>query len=38
MSTVNSNLQDQQFRDPVDDTEIPANEPLEENELAVAIQ
>ena len=36
-STVNSNLQDQQVRDPVDDTETPADEPLEENELVVDI-
>ena len=34
-STVNSNLQDQQVHDPVDDTEAPADESLEENELAI---
>ena len=37
-STVNSNLQDIQFRDPIDDTETPVDEPLEENELAIDIQ
>ena len=37
-SIVYSNLQDQQVYDPVDDTETPADESLEENELAVGIQ
>ena len=37
-STANSNLQDQQIRDSVDDTETSTDEPLEENELAVEMQ
>lgn len=37
-STVNFNLQDQQVLNPVDDTDTPADEALDANELAGDIQ